>query len=594
MSFYLGEEYGRRIGKEIPFLKNKYNELLLPTLFMVMSEKICAVTDVIIIGFLLGSIQLSVVNLASPLTYITGIFYILFGQGGSLLALRAQSQLKHEKVNYYFTLSILGIVIVTIIYMLLIFLFVDQILMFFNTPHNIFNISRDYLLMLMFLYPLNCYILVVSFFIRADGFPKMPFYAVLIANIINLILDLIFLKVFHMGIAYTALASVLGYLVGAIYISTYFFKKNGSFKLISLAKFKIKETLLAIKEIILNTPEVIGKIFFAMKMSMLTYLCSTYWGVAGLLAFLVYDNSESFVYMFLSGIMKTMSPIVTVLHKEMDYEAVQYVIIRSAKQVLLISLPVSVLFFVYPDILLMLFNVVDPHFAEVVSLAIRITAFSLVGRCMSYLLANYTQAIEYNRISSIITFTEEFLFAVVGALILTSVIGGIGIWVSILIAECVPVIIYLIYTTLRKKNYKDEMHRLFLIQNSHLITWTYNRSEVGEIYNNYDKETKETLIALENKLKDDAAVLSNSINDICKDIFENNPDLEDIDITIRLIDDNLRVALTSEGATYNPFANEKLMKSKNIEELCKLNCKLEFDEILGFNRSYILFTSEHI
>ena len=576
------------------FLKNKYNELLLPTLFMVMSEKICAVIDVIIIGFLLGSIQLSVVNLASPLTYITGIFYILFGQGGSLLALRAQSQLKHEKVNYYFTLSILGIVIVTIIYMLLIFLFVDQILMFFNTPHNIFNISRDYLLMLMFLYPLNCYILVVSFFIRADGFPKMPFYAVLIANIINLILDLIFLKVFHMGIAYTALASVLGYLVGAIYISTYFFKKNGSFKLISLAKFKIKETLLAIKEIILNTPEVIGKIFFAMKMSLLTYLCSTYWGVAGLLAFLVYDNSESFVYMFLSGIMKTMSPIVTVLHKEMDYEAVQYVIIRSAKQVLLISLPVSVLFFVYPDILLMLFNVVDPHFAEVVSLAIRITAFSLVGRCMSYLLANYTQAIEYNRISSIITFTEEFLFAVVGALILTSVIGGIGIWVSILIAECVPVIIYLIYTTLRKKNYKDEMHRLFLIQNSHLITWTYNRSEVGEIYNNYDKETKETLIALENKLKDDAAVLSNSINDICKDIFENNPDLEDIDITIRLIDDNLRVALTSEGATYNPFANEKLMKSKNIEELCKLNCKLEFDEILGFNRSYILFTSEHI
>ena len=582
------------LERRYSFLKNKYNELLLPTLFMVMSEKICAVIDVIIIGFLLGSIQLSVVNLASPLTYITGIFYILFGQGGSLLALRAQSQLKHEKVNYYFTLSILGIVIVTIIYMLLIFLFVDQILMFFNTPHNIFNISRDYLLMLMFLYPLNCYILVVSFFIRADGFPKMPFYAVLIANIINLILDLIFLKVFHMGIAYTALASVLGYLVGAIYISTYFFKKNGSFKLISLAKFKIKETLLAIKEIILNTPEVIGKIFFAMKMSLLTYLCSTYWGVAGLLAFLVYDNSESFVYMFLSGIMKTMSPIVTVLHKEMDYEAVQYVIIRSAKQVLLISLPVSVLFFVYPDILLMLFNVVDPHFAEVVSLAIRITAFSLVGRCMSYLLANYTQAIEYNKISSIITFTEEFLFAVVGALILTSVIGGIGIWVSILIAECVPVSIYLIYTTLRKKNYKDEMHRLFLIQNSHLITWTYNRSEVGEIYNNYDKETKETLIALENKLKDDAAVLSNSINDICLDIFENNPDLEDIDITIRLIDDNLRVALTSEGATYNPFANEKLMKSKNIEELCKLNCKLEFDEILGFNRSYILFTSEHI
>ena len=143
----------------------------------------------------------------------------------------------------------------------------------------------------MFLYPLNCYILVVSFFIRADGFPKMPFYAVLIANILNIILDIVFLKGFHMGIAYTALASVLGYLVGAIYISTYFFKKNGTFRLVSLAKFKIKEILLSIKEIIINTPEVIGKIFFALKMSVLTYLCSTYLGVAGLLAFLVYDNN---------------------------------------------------------------------------------------------------------------------------------------------------------------------------------------------------------------------------------------------------------------------------------------------------------------
>ena len=582
-----------KLERRYAFLKNKYNELLLPTFFMVMSEKVCAVIDVIIIGFLLGSVQLSVVNLASPMTYITGIFYILFGQGGSLLALRAQSQLKHEKVNYYFTLSVLGIVLVTIIYILFIFLFIDQILMFFNTPHEIFNLSKEYLLMLMFFYPLNCYILVVSFFIRADGFPKMPFYAVLIANILNIILDIVFLKGFHMGIAYTALASVLGYLVGAIYISTYFFKKNGTFRLVSLAKFKVKEILLSIKEIITNTPEVIGKIFFALKMSILTYLCSTYLGVAGLLAFLVYDNSESFVYIFLSGIMKTMSPIVAVLHKEMDYEAVEYIISRSVRHVLSISLPISVLFFIYPEILLKLFNVVNPYHAEVISLAIRITAFSLVGRCISYLLANYAQAIEYNKISSIITFLEEFIFAVGGALILTRMIGGIGIWVSILIAECVPVLVYIIYTLHMKRNYKDKLHRLFMLQDSKLITWSYNRSDRGKIYKYLDEESNETLLAIEDELNDDAVVLSNSINDICNDIFENNPNLEEIYITIRLIDDELRVAFTTEGTMYNPFSNDDLMKSKNIEELSKLNCKFEFDEILGFNKSYIVFNSEN-
>ena len=554
---------------------------------MVMSEKICAVIDVILIGFLLGSTQLSVVNLASPLMYVTGIFYILFGQGGNLLALRAQSELKHDKVNFYFTVSILGILAVTIIYLLIIFFFVDNILMFFNTPAEIFNLSKDYLLMLMFYFPLNCYILVISFFIRSDGFPKMPFYAVLIANILNILFDILFLKVFNLGIAYTALASVLGYLVGAIYISTYLFRKKKSYNLISLAKFRISEILYSVKEFILNTPEVIGKIFFAVKMSLITYLCSSSYGVAGLLAFLVYDNSESFVYIFLSGIMKTMSPIVTVFHKEKDAAAVRYIILHSMRHVVVISVIISAIFFIYPEILLKLFNIVDPYYGQIVTLAIRITAFSLVGRCLSYLMANYSQAIEENKISSIITFCEEFLFAVVGALILTRVIGGVGIWVSIIVAECVPVFIYIIYAVKVKNQSKDRVNRLLMIQNSKLVTWTYNRQAIGNVDKYLDDKSRDTVIQIEKCLKDNAALVTYSIDDVCIDIFKKT-DIDDVDITIRLTDEKLYIVFTSAGRLYNPFSNEKLMKSDRMKKLSNFNCKFDYDEILGFNKSYLI------
>ena len=82
----------------------------------------------------------------------------------------------------------------------------------------------------MFYYPLNCYILVLSFFIRSDGFPKIPFYTALIANILNIIFDIIFLKGLNMGINGCALASVLGYLIGTIYISRYLFNEKRSYK----------------------------------------------------------------------------------------------------------------------------------------------------------------------------------------------------------------------------------------------------------------------------------------------------------------------------------------------------------------------------
>ena len=577
-----------KLERKYTFLKNKYNTLLLPTFFMVMSEKVAAVIDIIIIGFLIGSQQLSIINIASPLTYYTGISYILFGQGGNLLALRAQSELNHEKMNFYFTLSVIGICIFSILYILIIFLFVDNILMMYNCPKEIFNISKEYLLILIFYYPLNCFIVVVSYFVRSDGFPKMPFYAILIANVINVILDIVFLKVFDWGITATALSTVIVYLISAIYISQYIFIKKGSFKIISLAKYKIKNILYSLKDIILNTPEVIGKIFFALKISLLTYLSSTYWGVAGLIAFLIYDNSETVVYIFLSGIMKTMSPIVTVLHKEMDFEAVHYIIVVSMKQVLLISFPVSVLFFVYPEILLAIFNVSNPYYAEVVILAIRLTAFSLVGRCMSYLLASYAQAIEENKISSIITFLEEFLFLFASALILTRLIGGIGIWISILVAECLPVLVYVILTLRLQKSNKDIINRIFMIQNSKLITWTYNRNDVGKLDKYLDEESSKILIQVENLFKENAIIISNSINDICNDIFE-HIDIDDIDLTIRLMDEKLYIVFTNEGKLYNPFSNDNLMQSNNIKALSQLNCEFDYDEILGFNKTYLIY-----
>ena len=568
-------------------LKSKYNELLLPTLFTIISGSLCGFIDVVIAGFLLNSTQLSVLFLGAPLKYITSIFYTLFGQGGNLLALRAKSSLENEKTNFYFTVSILGIFLISVIFILTMIIFTDEILIGLNTPAEIFNISYEYLLILMFYYPLNCYILVISFFIRSDGFPKIPFYTALVANILNLIFDVIFLKGFNMGVNGCALASVLGYLIGAIYISKYLFNQEGSYKLISMAKFKIKEILSAFKDIILNTPEVIGNIFFSIKTVVLTYLCTTHWGVAGLLSFLVYDNSETFVYMFLSGIMKTMSPIVTVLHKEDDFKAVYYIIKHSLKQTLILSLPVSILLFIYPEILLIIFDITEPQYFEPVTLAIRITAFSLVGRCLIYLLANYAQAIEKNKVASMITFIEECLFAIAGALILTRIVGGIGIWIAILISEILPILIFICYSTYKQKKNYDEIKLRFMLQDSDIITWTFRRKLLELDEKEFNAKNKKIFANIEKVFKQHTQDILNAIEEICITIFENNKDVTEIDITIRLIDDHIVIMLTDDGDLYNPIKNEKLIKSNEMKKLSSLRYELDYDEILGFNKTYI-------
>ena len=127
-----------------------------------------------------------------------------------------------------------------------------------------------------------------------------------------------------------------------------------------------------------------------------------------------------------------------------------------------------------------------------------------------------------------------------------------------------------------------------MLQNSKLICWTYARKEIEKNDKYLDKKSKAILLYIENIFKNNAATISKAMNDLCNNLFENNENLQEIDITIRLIDEELYIVLTTDGKLYNPFLNESLMKSDNIVELSKLNCKFEYDELLGFNKEYII------
>ena len=577
------------------FLKKKYMELLLPTILTVMSEKICQLIDIFTIGIIIGSAQITVLQGVTPFIYLSGIFYTLFGQGGSLLAIRAKSKLDDEKANYYYTISILGLIVVSVIFLAVSILFADSLLHLLDIPEEIFDLTKSYLYIISFFIPLNAYILTVSFFIRSDGNAKIPFYAILISNIFNIIFDIIFLAGFHMNVQGAAMASVLGYLIGSVYITKYLLK-NHSFHFISIAGYKFKEIGSSFVTMIKNTPEIVGKLCFTSKVSVYTFLCSTYYGSAGLLAFLIYDNSETVVYMFLSGIIKTMTPIVALFYKETDYLAVEYIIKRSVKNILIICIPICLIFIIYPEILIILFNVTNPQEIELVSIAIRITSIGLTFRCLSHLLANYAQAIELNRLTSILLFLQEGLIPIAGGIILTQLLGGIGIWYSIVLAEVIPFITYFAVFQYYRKNRKRIINYWFL-EKSKLTHFTYYKN--NNLTKEIADETNVILSSYNELFHDCLMIISLAIDDICHDIFNQQKkvgkDLDNIDFTLKVEeDDMISLSLINDGYPYNPLLNQELMELDSIKDLEALDPFYDYTIVLGFNKVYIKINRSNI
>lgn len=567
------------LTRNFDFLKHKYRELLLPTLLMLLSDKICFIIDIAIIAmFIPDSTLLSAINLASPFIYFSAVIYTLFGVGGSLLALRAKADQDDEKANYYFTASIRGVLIANIIYIILCLIIGDNIIMiFYGPPLTIYKTFLLYFNTLVFYFPFNCYILTLGYFVRSDGYPRLPFIALLIANMANIIVSFVLMGVFNFSVEGSAFGSLIGYGLGAAYISKYFLNNNRSFYLTT--EIKIKQIFSTMKEFILNTPEIISRIFITLKVMFYTILCSEYLGLAGLMAYLVYDNSETVVYMFLSAIAKVMSPIVAVFYKEKDYEAVEYIIRRSLKQVLIIAVPVSIIFAAYPEIFAYIFTLDDPAEIKVICSALRITSIGLIGRSLSLLLSSYAQAIEENRLASIMSLLEEFIIAFGGAILFTQMFGAEGIWYALVVADIAPLILYGVFALIYQKNNKDRFKSALMLINTNTVTWTYIRgNDDPDSY--FNEEKKKFLKKIEKSLNEKSSTTIQSIEEVVRNILKDE-EIESIDVTITNIDEIITITLTYEGKLINPITSE------TTREMDKIDGDAEYSPILGYNRAYI-------
>ena len=348
----------------------------------------------------------------------------------------------------------------------------------FSIPADIYNPSKTYLLIITNFFTLNSYIKVLAYFLKSDGRAKLTLDAVLIANILNLALDFLLFGVFGQKIEGIAFALVLGYLVSAVYVSKYYFEKDSAFKLISPFKFTLKDIYLFGKSSLHASPELIARIFLAVKTTVLVYLCAKYLGDVGLLAFLVYDNLETLVYLFVSGLTKTISPFLTLFYNEQDYPSVEYIIKLSTKHILIFILSLSTLFFIFPEILLNLFSITMVEQQTVIALAIRITSIGLIGRCLCMIIADYARAISSFRISALINFLREGFLPFILLLIFIPSLGGLGIWITLSLSDIMPVIVYGMIILYRRRQYPNLKNNALMIPKLVSFHWTSIRGNL--------------------------------------------------------------------------------------------------------------------
>ena len=197
----------------------------IPIFFGMLFQQFYSVVDTIIVGQTLGVEALAAVGATGSITFMVVGFCNGIASGFAIpvaqrFGAKDEKGLKRAIANSIY-LSIAFSVVIT----LLVTHYCRNILEFMNTPSDIMEGAYAYLIVIFWGIPVTFFYNLFSGIMRSLGDSKTPVVFLVIASVINIVLDIVLILTFKMGVEGAAYATVISQFAAALGSGIFMIKK---------------------------------------------------------------------------------------------------------------------------------------------------------------------------------------------------------------------------------------------------------------------------------------------------------------------------------------------------------------------------------
>ena len=388
------------------------------------------VADTLIVGQFLGPDALAAVGSAYTLmTFITSILLGLCMGSGALFSIRFGER-DYDRLREAMAASFVMIASICVVLNILVFLLTDQILWFLRVPDEVWDLMREYLVVIFYGIIATFLYNYFASLLRAIGDSATPLIFLAVSAVLNIVLDLWFVVGLERGVAGAAEATVISQYVSGVgvMIFTWFRKRElrPERRHLRIRKACLKEIsgfslLTCVQQSVMN-----------LGILMVQGLVNSF-GPAIMAAFAAAVKIDSFAYMPVQDFGNAFSTFIAQNYGARKQDRIKEGLKGAVITAVIFSITVSALVFVFAPKLMLIF--VDASEAEIIFEGVRYLriegAFYCGIGCL-FLLYGLYRALGKPGLSVVLT-VISLGTRVALAYILSAIpaIGVIGIWWSV-------------------------------------------------------------------------------------------------------------------------------------------------------------------
>lgn len=402
-----------------------------PSVIMLIVIGLYYIIDSIFVANFVGSDALAAMSIVYPVQGLVWGVSVMLAAGSSAIVAIKMGEGKQREANEKFTLICIVSAVIGAEMIVIGYLFIDQLISFLGATDRLWDLCSGYIRILILGAPAAFLGVLFEYFIRVDGRPGFTLALYLSGGIVHLALDYVFIVVLDWGIQGAAWATLAGLVTVMLLGAAYFVVRETKLKIVRPkwdGRYIAHSMLNGSSEMVSEASAGITTFVFNMIVIRLA-------GENGVAALSIVLNSHYLLISTHLGYITGVAPLISYYYGAKEYVKVNIFLKYSRVFILVSSVVIAVLCFVFAPLIAQAFEAKGTPVYEMAETGVRYLSLAFLFTGVNIFASGFFTAYGNGQISALISFSRALIMVIIGAIGLSWLFGLHGVWMTLAFAE---------------------------------------------------------------------------------------------------------------------------------------------------------------